>query len=559
MVETETRRTLSGEDSRGKIETPMTMAERMREFPLFKDCSDEFLTALANVATTREVPSGAVILTEGALNDRLMILAEGQVEVRVAGEKVAVISARGDLMGEMSVFARRKVTASLHALTAVTLFEISSDSLAKKVRSDSEFGARLYQLFSEILSDKIIQTNAKARQFEIVNRSLVDINRTLDQKVIERTEATFRKIQSLETSLAPVLDLVRAQNEPTALAQLESTLETLRGLQAFYSTERATRGRRVLVVEPDRKQQTIARMSLGGTGVKLEAASNAEEASAAIAELAKRGSRHDVIFLSSELSSLLGDLESSAPEARVVLMAPGNLEVVLPTFRTHSAMIKNLVTRNPDDRLFTVKSFATAVTKLVTRDLFGLEKYMIYGIEAQQREIANSDDRPSLIEDMQSHLKSLGVRSTITDRAATVAEELLMNAIYDAPVDAGGNHHYAHLPRTQSVTLKENERGLFRFACDGMLAAISVSDPFGAMNMKILFDYLERNRTSDGGNVQSEGKGGAGRGLHQIVENSDLVVFNVQGGTRTEVIAFFNLDPNAKSDDQHRSFQFFNG
>jgi CRP-like cAMP-binding protein len=535
------------------------MMEQMRGFPLFKDCSNEFLGSLASIANERTEPKGAVILTEGSPNDRLMILASGQVEVRVAGERVAQIETKGDLMGEISVFARRKVTASLHAMTEVRLFEVAADALASKVRADAEFGARLYQLFSEILSDKIIQTNSKARQFEIVNRSLIDINRTLDQKVQERTDATFRKLQTLETSLSPLLELVKAQNDPRTLAQLETTLETLRGLEAFYSTERASRGRRVLVVEPDRKQQTIARMSLGGTGVKLETAGTAEEALNAVAEMTKSGSRHDVVFLSSELSSTLTDLEKSSPDARVVLMAPGNLEVVLPAFRAHSSMIKNLITRNPEDRMFTVKTFATAVTKLVSRDLFGLEKYMIWGIEAQEREIARSEDRPALIEDMQAHLKSLGVRSSVTDRAATVAEELLMNAIYDAPVDAAGKHHYAHLPRTQKVELKESERGSFRFACDGMLAAISVSDPFGTMDIKILFDYLERNLKSDGSNVQSEGKGGAGRGLHQIVENSDLVVFNVQSGTQTEVIAFFNLDPNAKSDATHRSFQYFAG
>ncbi|MES2963967.1 MAG: cyclic nucleotide-binding domain-containing protein [Bdellovibrionota bacterium] len=531
----------------------------MRGFPLFKDCSDEFLASLAGVATSRLIPKGQVILTEGSLNDRLMILADGTVEVRVTGEKVAVIETRGDLMGEMSVFARRKVTASLHALTDVELFEISSADLASKVHVDADFGARLYQLFSEILSDKIIHTNTKARQFEIANRALVDINRTLDQKVQERTDATFRKLQSLESSLAPLLELVKGQNDSRALAQLETTLETLRGLELVYSTERASRGRRVLIVEPDRKQQTIARMSLGGTGVKLETTASAEEAVAAIEQLAKEGGRHDVVFLSSELSSLLTDLEKLAPEARVVLMAPASTDAVLPTFKAHGPMIKNLITRNPEDRMFTVKTFATTVTKLVTRDLFGLEKYMIWGIEAQERPITHSSDRPKLIEDMQAHFKSLGVRGTITDRAATVAEELLMNAIYDAPVDASGKHHYAHLPRTEKVALKDSERGQFRFACDGMLAAISVSDPFGAMSMKILFDYLERNMSSDGGNVQMAGKGGAGRGLHQIVEGSDLVVFNVQAGSRTEVIAFFNLDPNSKSDGNPRSFQFFQG
>ncbi|MEK7355787.1 MAG: cyclic nucleotide-binding domain-containing protein, partial [Bdellovibrionota bacterium] len=533
--------------------------ERMRGFLLFKDCSDDFIAALASIATARPVAMGTVILTEGTDNDRLLILAKGRVEVRVANEKVATIATPGDLMGEISVFARRKVTASLRAMEDVELFEIGSAALSEQVRTNADFGARLYQLFSEILSDKIIQTNAKARQFEIANRSLVDINRTLDQKVQERTDATFRKLQELETSLNPLLTLVREQKDPRALAQLETTLETLRGLEDFYTSERASRGRQVLVVEPDRKQQTIARMSLGGTGVKLKTAATPEEATAELDRIKAEGARHDVIFVSSDLSSLLAEIEKREPDSRVVLMAPGDIGTVLPIYKAHSSVIKNLITRNPEDRMFTVKTFATAVTKLVTRDLFGLEKYMMWGIEAQERPITTSTERTELIEQMQDHLKSLGVRGTIGDRAATVAEELLMNAIYDAPVDATGSHHYGHLPRTTPVDLKPEEHGRFRFACDGMLAAISVSDPFGVMQMKTLFDYLERNLTSDGGNVQSEGKGGAGRGLHQIVESSDLVVFNVQAGTRTEVIAFFNLDPNAKNDGTHRSFQFFQG
>jgi hypothetical protein len=51
-------------------------------------------------------------------------------------------------------------------------------------------------------------------------------------------------------------------------------------------------------------------------------------------------------------------------------------------------------------------------------------------------------------------------------------------------------------------------------------------------------------------------KGGGGRGIHQIIENADLVVFNIRPNVRTEVIALFNIDPKAQG-DKHPSFHLF--
>ena len=158
---------------------------------------------------------------------------------------------------------------------------------------------------------------------------------------------------------------------------------------------------------------------------------------------------------------------------------------------------------------------------------------------------------------METYFSGLGVRSTMLDRVRIVAEELMMNAIYDAPLDGFGKPIFNHLPRTETVDLERDQWGEFRFACDGTLAAISVADPFGGFQLQTLIDYLERNYNSNGESVQIAGKGGAGRGLHQIVESSDLVVFNVVDGVRTEVIAFFDLDPRAKDEAKTPAFHFF--
>jgi hypothetical protein len=122
---------------------------------------------------------------------------------------------------------------------------------------------------------------------------------------------------------------------------------------------------------------------------------------------------------------------------------------------------------------------------------------------------------------------------------------MLMNAIYDAPTSSEGKSLYNHLERCTELQLKPEEQGLIRFATDGMFIAVSVQDPFGSLKGSTILRYLERNYSGGGidGQIHEDpGKAGAGRGLHQIVENSDLVVFNLESGKKTEVIALFNVD-----------------
>ncbi len=90
-----------------------------------------------------------------------------------------------------------------------------------------------------------------------------------------------------------------------------------------------------------------------------------------------------------------------------------------------------------------------------------------------------------------------------------------------------------------------------------MIFAISVSDPFGSLKGGTLLKYLERNYEGTAAELNvEEGKGGAGRGLHQIVENSDLVVFNVEPGKKTEAIALFNVEAKEAA-TQTPTFHFF--
>ncbi len=592
--------------------TQDSLIERMRSFELFKTCSEDFITTFVRISTPRTVLKGHCLLNEGQVNESLLLLNHGDVEVRVNGEQVAVLNNPGGLMGEMSVLTGRAATASLVALTEVEYFEIPAKDLEPSVIESQEgFGFRLYRLISSELSDKLVRTNEKARQFEISNRklsetldALQEINVNLDQKVQERTQAvqnkseelrrsysaveaqnseliashrkleelystkdlTFQRLKELQDTLHPLLETLKevqnlsnAEQQPKveyARLQLENSIEMLRPLSDLYSSEQNIRSRRVLLIEPDRKQQVVARLALGGTGVKLDIAASREEAM----DFLKTGKLVDLAFIGSGLAEMIPVMQAEQPHAKLVYMATNDIPAELPILKKYASQITNIISRNPDDRFFTVKNVSTTVSKLVSKDIFGLEKYMIWGAEVKSCKVSSSEDRASLIKEMSDHFESLGLRSGLVERAAGVAEELLMNAIYDAPTTPGGQPLFNHLSRTNRVDLSPTSCAEFRFACDGMMAGISVRDPFGRFPMQTLLNYLERNyQSSDRPEVamQEAGKGGAGRGLHMIVENSDLVVFNVKRVVSTEVMAFFNLDTRSKTELQQPSFHFF--
>jgi hypothetical protein len=52
-------------------------------------------------------------------------------------------------------------------------------------------------------------------------------------------------------------------------------------------------------------------------------------------------------------------------------------------------------------------------------------------------------------------------------------------------------------------------------------------------------------------------KGGAGRGLHMLIESSDLTIFNVKKQVKTEVIVLFNLEAAAQKREVVPTFHFF--
>ena len=170
------------------------------------------------------------------------------------------------------------------------------------------------------------------------------------------------------------------------------------------------------------------------------------------------------------------------------------------------------------------RELVVTVRKLLDGDIFGLEKYLpAWGIQVFHQRIRSRIEKGPALGRLEQFLDQLDCQPAITLAVMTAADELLMNALYDAPAETGAS-------RIRKVDL--------RYACDGKNVAISVTDHFGSLERETLVRYL--CRVGDGELAEIELKpGGAGIGLLMVRRSATQLVVNMEPGVRTEVIASF--------------------
>jgi CRP-like cAMP-binding protein len=568
------------------------ITEELKSFPLLEGFPENLIAQLAGASKIKQVSQGNEILGQGHLNDQLYFLSAGQVGVYVDTQRVSKMQHKGDLLGEMSVITNKPAGATIKAETDVTLVCVDSRVfLDMKGPQRDLYSSILYRIYAMVLADKLAATNQKAKHFEALNAKLTalqwdleEANRTLEKKVEDRTQKleqqkaelmagknkledlinskkfVFQKLSEFHDKLLMPLKnhldgLRKSGNDGPIISDARKTVfdvqQILGPMTEQYSSEQAIQSKKLLLCESNKKQQIIAKMALGGTGVLLDIVSTTEEARAKLESV-----KYDLVMFDTTMIDAGNFALEKNPSTQLVLMTSEMLPNYLPEMRKLS-VIPQIVSRNEEDRTFTIKNILTTVIKVLGQDLFGLEKYMAWGVDVQSKLVVSSTHRTEVIQEIDQYFEKLGVRRSNRDRVKVVLDEMLMNAIYDAPTGPDGKAMYNHLPRTQEVTLKPEQQALVRFATDGMIVAVAVIDPFGALRGSTLLNYLEHNYAGTAGELnEQQGKGGAGRGLHQIVENSDLVVFNVDPGKKTEAIALFNVEAK-EAINQTPTFHFF--
>ena len=194
------------------------------------------------------------------------------------------------------------------------------------------------------------------------------------------------------------------------------------------------------------------------------------------------------------------------------------------------APVSHLVS-DPGDRVLGITS-----EKLVSGDLFGLEKYVAAGTRIGERVVTSDIEKRSAMVEVAAWAEAIGARRPIVHRLASVIDELLMNALYDAPRES-----------RPVIDATAERRAIVRWGSDDNVLAVSVTDAFGSIRQRDVIGHVRRARDERGRpNPATLDEPGAGLGLYLVLANVASLIVNVNPGRKTEVVCLFDIARGAK-------------
>jgi len=293
----------------------------------------------------------------------------------------------------------------------------------------------------------------------------------------------------------------------------------------------------ILIVHADKKAQRTVYRILGATFCPVEAVETLAQAERSMARQAPFlvVIDHQLLVAAEGQRLVTEPRNGMPPPACLVLMDdPGGdgLPALLDV-----GSLTNLLA-NPMPLL--AEELTVTALKLLRRDIFGLEKYLSWGVEVRSRELGDADERSEAVEALARDVKESGLGQRVMQQASLVADELLSNALYNAPIDDAGLRFRGEEPRHGARPLLGRERVRLRYACDARYFAIEVSDSYGSLERGVILRCLAKSVVRSADKVDMRGRG-AGIGIAMVYGCCNHLVFNIDPGRRTEVISLMDV------------------
>lgn len=323
----------------------------------------------------------------------------------------------------------------------------------------------------------------------------------------------------------------------------------------FYAkAETALSGRSILVVVRDRPTRNLLVRSLLGTGARIQGVEAVEEGIGMLHTM-----RPDILYSDWDSAPIINEAQKLRPAPQAVLMTSQ------PVFELYGKDMLDLPLSNllimkelgsQHDPLV-IQELVVTAGKLLSGEIFGLEKYLAWGTAIREELVTGSAHAREIIKTIDDYLTQASYRGSIKNNFCVLADELISNAVWDAPANEKGEPKYLALRRTGSIELDPNERPVVRFGSDGNLLGISVSDPFGRLERDHVRRYLVKCFAKGADQIDRK-PGGAGLGLYMSLLAVSTLVINVAPKRRTEVIGLINVHPVKRdSTGKQRSFMYF--
>jgi len=285
--------------------------------------------------------------------------------------------------------------------------------------------------------------------------------------------------------------------------------------------------RKLVVAHPERKAQRALQRLVGATSCSVKVVSDGDALLAAI-------DGDTIAVVDAAIAQATPELH--ARPARAWIAVPG--EGIAPA---EGATVDALlaagwwhIVAHPMPIL--AEELLATVQKLLRNEVFGLEKYIAWGAEVRSYTLEDTRERDDAVNTLARDVVGVGLPDRVGGLVSVIADELIANALYVAPIDERKQRYRATEARVRGRALQGRDVVTVRWATDARYLAIEVRDRWGTLEPRSVASRLATGRVKTTG-----APGDAGMGLALAYACCNQFVIDLEPEVMTEVIALLDV------------------
>lgn len=301
-----------------------------------------------------------------------------------------------------------------------------------------------------------------------------------------------KKLQSLHEAIDPY-------QIPKVGDTINEIGRILEPLAQLYRTRSVTKQRRIIALCSNKKHQRSLRAALGGSKIDFRIADNAEEFATLLTD-----NQPDMIVLDESSSARIRDYHEKNPKATIILLIDGSAEDGLRYLCENTMLDQAFSLQLPKGILH--KMLMTHFSKFINRDLFGIEKYLMWGSVVKERPILSRETTEPMLAAVKRDLEFLDLSTTAHPKVLNICQLLLK------------------VSESELITKRvDDEKSIrqLRFGYDANLVAISLDLTGQLLARREILDLFQRSESI----------------LQDLSRVAHALILNSDGGSRHELVA----------------------
>lgn len=209
----------------------------------------------------------------------------------------------------------------------------------------------------------------------------------------------------------------------------------------------------------------------------------------------------------------------------------------------------NMVRRYAGDNQELFSKISLAATE---KSPLGLARYFPENTKSQKIHIKKSEQRSAAVDAVQNFLIKVKMDERIATKAARATDELLLNAIFDAPVDRMGNPLRQNLDKKSQFDLL-GQGVMLEIASCNSYHGICVTDYYGSFKKDPIYRFWRSNYAEQDYNAKRSTTT-PGLGIYGIIQAGLSVLVACKGRHQTDAMIF--IPKSSSHRDFRKGFQF---